>query len=231
MHKHTITNLAYVIVVIMLACLSLGSTYAYFSASDPTKVSAPAGSNLLGKIDIEWRDGTLDASIPTLFNSPNEIAINTDLKRGDYTDIKANDKNDTERTIKLAISNTSGTVAAYCRIQITAQYKPKNATKFEDCGTQWVQLALDNGTTTKLITDNGWFYENGYYYLGTKSSVTGAVTLQKLDARTSKTLANKIYLLPTSSTQMYGASVKITLKVDGVQATHDAYKTAWSVTW
>ena len=133
------------------------------------------------------------------------------------------------------MSNVDGTINAYCRIGIVAKYTPKNLTTEITCENGWIQLALKNAKSgvTKLITDNGWFYYNGYYYYGSETkdgegNVT-ARTLTELECGTSQEVANNLFLSDSAASNMFGASVSITLTLEGIQTTNDAYQYAWQL--
>ncbi|MBO5910256.1 MAG: hypothetical protein J6Q15_01970 [Clostridia bacterium] len=233
MRKYAIPKIAYILLILMLTCVTIGNTYAYFSSH------ATANSNVtLGKISIEWQDYTSEALIPSLFDDPTAIAISGDLTRGEYTSIQARTKTDAEdetTEVSLAMSNVDGTINAYCRIGIVAKYTPKNLTTEITCENGWIQLALKNAKSgvTKLITDNGWFYYNGYYYYGSETkdgegNVT-ARTLTELECGTSQEVANNLFLSDSAASNMFGASVSITLTLEGIQTTNDAYQYAWQL--
>ena len=233
MRKYAIPKVAYVILAVMMLCLSIGYTYAYFSAKHTA-----SGNVTLGKIGISWVDlSGLDAEIPQLFDDPLKIQVSSDqkLQRGNYCQLTAHTKLDEEgetSQLVLGISNGEGTVNAYCRIQIIAKYTPKGSNTAEDCDPGWVQL----GYNSELLTSQGWFEDDGYYYYGsvnTKDSegkITKA-TLTELEASFSWPIANQLYLDPSADAEMLGGSMSITLVLEGVQTKHGAYQSEWGVTW
>lgn len=247
MRKYTIPKIAYVLVVMLLSCLSIGSTYAYFSAKHT------ASSNLtLGKISIAWKDYVKDAYIPSLFDDVQAIVIDkeTKLQRGQYTSIKSllpkeNEEDDDEFIdLSLAMSNVDATTSAYCRIEIIAKYTLNNAPSTQyDCDDGTVQLALNDSLITQVQVnevsgeryESGWFEHNGYYYYGNATKdVDGNITratLKELSVGETKLIANQLYLSTNADAEMLGASMTIMLTLEGVQTAHDAYKTVWQVAW
>ncbi len=239
-------KIAYVLVVVLLSCLSLGYTYAYFSAKDS------ASSNVtLGKISILWKDYAQDAYISSLFDEVQSIVIDpqTSLKRDEYTSIKAllpkEKENDADEfaNLSLAISNVNATASAYCRIQIEAKYIINNTSTEVDCADGVIQLALNSAVITKTqvnevtgeIYQTGWFEDDGYYYYGNAvkdedGNITSA-TLKELTAGETTLIANQLYLAHNAEAQMLGSSVSIVLTLQGVQSTNQAYKSVWEVDW
>lgn len=225
MRKYAMPKVAYILLMMILLCLSIGYTYAYFSAIDKVK-----GSLILHSINVSWRDGgSNDARIPTLFDNPttneNEamsIAITGELVRGGYTQIKARDINNNIKNIKLKISNF-GTTGAYCRIKITGTYLDKNNEQ-KVCEDGWLQLALSDDDSYDLITENGWTYYNGYYYYGADIN-----SLTELSRNSGLTVADYLYLSSTSSADVYGATLNIVLTLEAVQSSNNAYKSVWNL--
>ena len=242
MRKYLIPKVTYVIALLLLTCLSIGYTYAYFSGI------AYAESNVtLGKINMVWRDFNSNwAGMDTLFNiKPAEgedgvneamsIKVKGSLKRGNFTDIIATDINNKEasRLLEVANINDDDGVGAYCRIKISATYTIEDAEP-ETCEDGWIQLALKMGNNDpKLITSNGWFFYNGYYYYGKQTTdPDGNVTKRQLTSLSSGgglALANYLYLSSDSPASMLGAKVEIILTLEGVQDSHGAYKSAWEI--
>lgn len=233
MRKYSMPKVVYVLLISILLCLSINYTYAYFSSSkDVSSVIT------LNSIDVTWRNENANmALLPTLFDDPetedlNEalsIQIVSELKRGDYVQLQAKDINDVTQDIKLNISNF-GTTGAYCRIKLTGKYTTKLGEK-KDCPDTWLNLALggDNDTKT-LMTNSGWFYSTGssdgvgYYYYGSSLS-----SLTELSKNSGITLADYIFLSAESNTDMYGASLTITLTLEAVQSSNNAYKSVWGI--
>lgn len=241
MRKYAIPKAVYGILVLILLCLSIGYTYAYFSAVD-----SASSTTQLGLIDISWRDNNHFSSMQFLFdktetdtNEAQSIAIIGELERGKYTEIKANNKAGTLTNVRLEASNSLGTVGAYCRIKLEASYIPLNSATPIPCST-YIKLALDTGDEKVLITDlniadhniNGWFYDNGYYYYGTKTTdpETGKTTynLTELTAGGGQVVADYLYLDTSASSNMFGSSVSIKLTLEGVQSANNAYESIWT---
>ena len=237
MRKYTIPKITYVLLALILSCLSIGYTYAYFSARHTANANVT-----LGKISILWKDLETDGYISSLFGEDvSAISISTDggIKRGEYTPIKAilpqEGANGEPQfaNLQLGMSNDfNATVGAYCRIQIVAQYTPQGSSTAIDCEDGWVQL----GINSKLITENGWFEDNGYYYCGrvdtsdSEGNITKA-TLTEVSSGTAELVANQIYLSPDASAELLGSNLSITLILDGVQTTNGAYGQVWDVNW
>lgn len=234
MRKYSIPKAVYSLAIAILLCLSISYTYAYFSASNII-----TGEITLNSINVTWRNENANMALfPTLFDDPdttdlNEslaIQITGEIKRGDYAQIKANDINGTLQNIKLNISNT-GTSGAYCRIKLTGKYTTKLG-ETKTCPDDWLKLALGGANDTKkLITNNGWFYSTGssdgvgYYYYGSTLD-----NLTELGKNTGLTFADFIYLEATeNNTDMYGASLTITLTLEAVQIANNAYKAVWGI--
>lgn len=222
MRKFAIHKSVYVLVVFVLAVLSIGYTYAYFSSTHQ------ASANLeLGKIGLVWRDNAVDKIIN---NGANSISITAEeLDAGEFSKIQAPTQDQSSmRDSVLALMNNNATVPIYCRIKIEATYTPKGETNAIDCGAQWVQLAYDSGNgNAKLITNNGWFYDNGYYYYGNASTKK----LQSINVNNGIIVANRIYLSADVGADIYGGAMSITLTGEAVQTTNNAYQSVWSVTW
>lgn len=222
MRKFAIPKSIYVLLIFVLCILSIGYTYAYFSSTHQ------ASANLeLGKVGMVWRDYAVDQIIN---NGANSISITSEeLDAGKFSKIQAltADQSSTRDSV-LALMNSDATVSIYCRIKIEASYIPKGDTVSIDCEDQWIQLAYDNGDgNPKLITNNGWFYYNGYYYWG--DSETKA--LQSINAQNGIIVANRIYLSTDVGADIYGGAVSITLTGEAVQTTNNAYKSVWEVNW
>ena len=223
----------YILLISILLCLSINYTYAYFSTSRTVESVIT-----LNSINVTWRDENSNMALfTTLYDDPNTEDLNESLsiqligeiKRGDYIQLQAKDINLVTRNIKLHISNT-GTTGAYCRLKITGEYTTK-AGEEKTCEDGWLQLALDEGDGTKsFITDNGWVYSNGttdgvgYYYYG--SSLSSLTTFNK---NAGMTLADHLFLSAESSTDMYGVSLRITLTLEAVQSSNNAYKSVWGI--
>ena len=131
MRRYAISKINYICLVAILLFLSIGYTYAYFSAR------ADANGNLtLGKINILWKDYSADRYIDSnWFDDVQEIVIapEIELTRGNYETIKATTKAGSFVNLTLAISNDTATVGAYCRIRIVAKYLPEGETTPIDC--------------------------------------------------------------------------------------------------
>ena len=230
MRKYAIPKYIYIGVALMLIILSVGYTYAYFSA-----IATANADITLGKIDIVWRDANYSASLSSLFEDSNTITISSTLKRGGYVPLKSviekGDQKGTEVDLRLQISNVNGTVGAYCRLKITATYQATdqqgNAVgEVFTCEDGLVKLALDDTFITDIDV-NGWVFQDGYYYYGYQDGDELKLnTLAKLQAQL---VANQIYLSPDVDATIFGAKAKITLTLEGVQTTHEAYKSVWEL--
>ena len=232
MRKYAIPKVAYVMLMLILICLSVGYTYAYFSSTHSASSDVE-----LGQINVKWIDNISGAPITTTFdktgtttiNEAKSIAITGELKRGDYAEIKANDKDGTLTKVILEIDNTASTVDVYCRIKLTATYTPQGSSTPVNCNYDWVQLASSD---KKVLTSSGWFYDNGYYYLGAKPKNATDNTTIRLTSIQGVTggqiVAEYIYLSPDASASLFGSTINITLKVEAVQTANDAYKTVWT---
>ncbi len=250
MRKYSISKIAYIVLIAMLACLSIGYTYAYFSA----QVSAESAVKL-GRIDIVWRDKNTRAYITeTMFPDDNgttkneslTIPVVDPLKRGECTAIATNKGN-----LKLEVYNRNNEdltiVSAYCRIQIQASYIPAGGKeadrvycKDENGWFQWFQLASKTGTdengknTYSLITEkdiNSWFYKDGYYYLGTKEYdydlEKDVYSFVEITPGGGIEVADYIYMSPDADAEMLGATVNIVVKLEAIQANNKAYESMW----
>lgn len=218
MRKYAIPKLAYVFVVAILLILSVGTTYAYFSATHTA-----VGGGKMHTIDISWRDANnRNALISSRFENSNAIEITfsdpekNGIRRGEYNKISAVDIDDELIDIKLALANF-GSAGAYCRIKIDASYVTKSGEQ-KTCSDGWVQLAL-NGT---LITNSGWVFEDGYYYYKTGSALT------TIASRTSISVADNLYLSTDASADIMGSQLTIMLTVEAVQNTHNAHTSVWA---
>ena len=224
MRKFAIPKVMYVLLILMLGVLSIGYTYAYFSSSHQTSAQLT-----LGKIGLVWRDNAVNKVIN---NGANSIAITAEeLDAGGFSKILAltEDQSSTRDSI-LELENINGTVPIYCRIKIEAMYTPKGEEIAVDCGEQWVQLAFKNGAgNPKLISNNGWFYNDGYYYYGTDNGSTK--TLRTIGARSGLVIANYIYLSEDVDAEIYGGAISIVLTAEAVQTTNNAYQAVWGVAW
>jgi len=234
MRKYALPKALYVILISLLLCLSINSTYAYFSASNLIESDIT-----LHTIDVTWRDENSNMALfTTLFDDPSTAELNeamsiqiiSELRRGDYVQLQAEDINGTERNIKLNISNI-GTTGAYCRMKITGKYTTKDGQE-KTCKNGWLKLALANGNNKKFITETGWFYndsnpqdnEDGYYYYGVDIN-----NLSELTKHSGLTVADYIYLSADSSSDIYGSSLTITLTLETVQSTYNVYKDVWGL--
>ena len=222
MRKFAIPKFIYVLVVFVLGILSIGYTYAYFSSTHQ------ASANLeLGKIGLVWRDNAVDKVIN---NGANSISITAEeLDAGEFSKIQAPTQDQSSmRDSILALLNNDATVPIYCRVKIEASYTPRDETEPVECGSQWVQLAYDSGNgNAKLISNNGWFYDDGYYYYGNGSTKK----LQAINAKNGIIVANRIYLSPDVDADVYGGAMSITLIGEAVQTTNNAYQSVWGVSW
>jgi len=240
MRKHLSLVNACMVIMAILLCFSIGYTYAYFSA-----IKVVTGDAKVARIDVSWRDAnnndagivnTFDNSTTTTVNEALAIDIKGELRRGGFIEIKEEGKTDAQPGLKLKIANITGTVGAYCRVKIDVKYTPKNTTTVKTCPVGWIQLALDNDLTDttdpELITDSGnWCLYNDYYYYGelTTSGGTPTLDLTALAAKSGVDVANFIYLSQDADADIFGASLSITLTLEAVQTTHDAYKSVWNL--
>ncbi len=236
MRKYSIPKFMYVLVVLILAGLSIGYTYAYFSAMDSASSSLKAG-----EVDVCWVDsesgmtmqsltGTVNPGHLTTVNNVQTIKLTNSLKRDGYVHLQTKDKSDQNIDITLQVDNR-GTVDAYCRIKITATYVPLSGGNALTCEDGWLKLYLNNADTFNAdmaITDLGWTYYNGYYYYG---SVSGTdLSLTPVTKGNGEMLANYIYLDKDAPSKILGATVNIVVTLEAVQTTNDAYKSVWNLT-
>ena len=220
--------------VAILVCLSIDYTYAYFSATHISDAKMTAGA-----IDLNWKTENSNLS------DDNIVTVTTSsLSRGSYQTLKI--KN-TSGEIGLWISNSSSsnTVPAYCRIKISAKYKTQGSDTWEDCAdTTWIKLALTDADTEELVYDtdgktvvdisrtdynftdyrNLWVYKDGYYYC-----VDEDFELMSISKGKGFMVADYIGLAADMDATLLGASLDITLTVEGIQVTHDMY-TTWGLT-
>lgn len=240
MRKYAIPKVVYVLLIALLSCLSIGYTYAYFSNT------ALANSNVsMGKINVIWTDSAQNGKpITDVFANTASIPLTGELKRGEYTPLTALDKNGDSKTVKLQIYNYMGTnpeapeatVGAYCRLKINATYTPEGGTETE-FSQEWIKLSLNINSNDIFITElaryqyRGWVYLDGYYYFGqtTTNFETGKdyIQLHQLSVGGGQLVADKIYLSPQATSVLFGAEVKITLTLEGIQTTNGAYNTKW----
>lgn len=232
MRKYTIPRFAYVLLVLLLATLSFGYTYAYFSSYYDTHI----GANM-GVIGMEWWDSSINAKIN---NGNSSISVNAQtFTSGEFSQIIAPDVNDATKTrqstLQIKNVNTDNglpapTVDVFCRISITGTYTPAGSTEVKNCGADWIQPAYKGtSSTAKLLTQTGnWVYDNGYYYLGTALNVDSLISVP---ANQYVIVADHLYLSPDADADIFGASVTITIRVDALQTTNKAYQTLWGVTW
>jgi len=239
MRKLGFVKIFYVIAISTLLCLSVGSTYAYFSSN--TKASAKF---TIGNIDITWRNANGGSGFTEeLFEDVNSINVTGELKRDGFTKINVQYKDATYTDVRLQISNRSGTVPAYCRMQITATYTPKNSTQKYDCS-DWIKLALDLSGEKVFITDlktkgaNGWVFVEGpndeataenddYYYYA--SGTADELTFTELLNGQNYLVADHLYLSSESPANILGSKINITLTLEGVQSANEAYKSVWGL--
>ena len=224
MRKFAIPKYVYVLLVLMLGVLSIGYTYAYFSSTHMAEAKLQ-----LGYINVVWYDN----NVSSVINGENgSIAITAEeLDAGKFSKIQTlnEDKSETLNS-QLSLLNQNATVSAYCRVKIDAIYTSEGANNSIACGEKCVQLARESSAgTIKVIDENGWFYHDGYYYFGTDDGSTK--TLTKISANAGVVIATHIYLDPSVSADVYGASMSITLTVEAVQSTNNAYQSVWEVSW
>ena len=219
MRKRGIPKSVYVIWITLLLFLSIGYTYAYFSALDSVTTQATVYN-----INVTWRDENKnDALLGTWFNDTSNIAITSELVRGKFVSITATNKSSQQQNVKLKMANL-GSTGAYCRIKIVATYTNNGGVE-KTCEDGWIQLALNTGgSTPTLITSSGWFYSNGYYYYGTNIN-----NLTELGKNTGVTVADNIKLSETSSADIYGSTLKIVLKLEAAQKANNGYKYVWGL--
>ena len=224
MRKFAIPKYIYVLLVLMLGVLSIGYTYAYFSST--YKVESKLK---IGQVNVVWCDrGTgnvINGENKTIFVTSEELDV------GEFSPIQTpTDEDGVMQEIVLEVCNRDATVSAYVRIKIDAKYTPNGESNSINCGEQWVQLALNNNGVNQKLTENGnWFYDNGYYYYGTNNGTSK--TLTELDINSGKTVASHIYLDNNVDADIYGAIMSITLTVEAVQTTNNAYQSVWGVNW
>lgn len=222
MRKFAIPKSIYLVLVLLLGILSAGYTYAYFSSTQQA-----AAILELGKLDLVWRDKSINAIIN---NGDDSISVSAqELSAGEFSKIQAStQEQNSMRDLILELVNIDATVPIYCRIQINATYIPKGETDSFDCDEQWIQLAYDDGAgIPKLISDKGWFYDEGYYYYGDGSTKT----LNTIEATKEVIVANYLYLSSNVDVDVYGGTISISLIAEAVQTTNNAYQSVWGVDW
>lgn len=248
----------YVFIACVLLCLSVGYTYAYFSA-----VHTASSAVSLGKVNMMWRDGNLFAPIQQIYNNPETDGVNeamsiqimavppsglteeeledyvdvpADVKRGDYLKIRALNYEDIVSDVMLEMYN-NGSVETYCRIKIDATYTPQGGSDEIPCGNDWFKLAMWDGDDYVFITDfvydennpNAWvFNETDGYYYFGTES-GGTYSLIPLGVRRSKNVADYIHLSNTADASILGASIRINITLEGIQTTNNAYIQEWGI--
>lgn len=199
-------------VMLLLLIFSFGYTYAYFSQ----KASATASLKMYS-IQANWYNSSTFSQI----GNGNTIAIKSALKRGAYTQIV--DSKDSS-TIVLAVNHSEDDdgLEAYCRIKLDATYI-NSLSETKDCS-QYIVLAKKSGNSYTLLNNSTtWKYENGYYYYKNSSGLISLGNGDTID------VADYIYLAGNVSTDIFGASVSITLTVEMAQVANDGYKSVWGI--
>lgn len=197
--------------LIMLLLFSFGYTYAYFSQ----RASASATLGVYST-RVMWRDGTT----LSLIGNGNTIALKSNLKRGNYTEIQG----ETGSPIRLMVSyeEETGELASYCRLKLTATYQNSSGQP-QDCS-QYITLANKSGNLfTKLEDSANWRYENGYYYYKNDSG------LIKVENENAISVANYLFLSGEANADIFGASINITLTVEVAQVANEGYKSVWRI--
>ena len=229
MRKYTMPKAAYISLVLLLISLCVGYTYAYFSAF----YERPAQLEL-GYVSVVWYDQNY-----TLINGTNNvISVGAEKLSSDgFSKILALGEGNETRNLTLRIGNKpegdKATVASYCRIKIDASYTPSGSDTSKPCGDQWIQLAYKgSGTSIKLLTQNGWFYHDGYYYWGNGTTKQLSEFWIASGERTVN-IADYLYLAPTVDADVFGSSISIKLKVEAIQTTNGAVSDpgGWGVNW
>jgi hypothetical protein len=211
-------------IILTLILISFGSTYAYFSS----KTIAIADMSM-HNINVAWADmsssgNAVDGLLSAEFSDINHISMVSKLKRGEDVSIKCLDKTSAEVDVFLAVSiDAEATTPVYCRIKLTATY--------EDGGTtydfsQYVEPKYkypDASGTMDAVSGHNWIYDNGYYYYK-----SGGV-MSKMSPGRNYRFANYLYLSDTCSADLLGRSVKLSLTVEVVQASTEAYKEVWGI--
>ncbi|MFQ6724092.1 MAG: hypothetical protein ACLRFE_01985 [Clostridia bacterium] len=238
MRKYTIPKPIYFTIVLLLLCLSFGSTYAYFSSH--VEVS---GTPILGKINLVWVDGITSNIIQQQYDDPDTAEINEahtipvsgQLTRGAYVPIQTRDYTGSSQNVRLEVSNLNANASAYCRISISAKYTPQNSETEYTCPEGHLTLAFDYDGEMMFLEDLGiWFYDNGYYYYGQveqDDEGNPVKTLYELSPSSGLVVADHLYLSEDANPNILGASIRILITLEGVQSTYDAYKSVWGVNW
>lgn len=223
MRKYRIPKALYICLISILVCLSVGYTYAYFSAN-----SSATGKATINVVDVDWGNKNGNSVLTSQFADTNTITLVNQLKRGKATKIQCTDKSGNPRDVYLTMRNENGNVDVYCRIKIEATYINKQGQEVDF--SQYLRLVNNVGTAetpTYVDIASGatayWTYENGYYYYKTAS--TGKMKTVYVGDMIN--VAEYIFLDSASSVDMYGADVNIKLTLQAVQSSHDAYTSEW----
>ena len=208
MRKFSIPIIMYVISIAMLLTLSIGQTYAYFSA-----IKTASGSVGMADVSMVWRDGNTMSPLDTIFDDVNSIVVSSNLKRSEYTQIQGL-QNSTIQNITLLIQSTSS-IDVYCRVKLTATYISDGETK--DCS-EYILLAY-NGS--EITSTGSWKLEDGYYYYK-------GTNLTAISSGSAVRLANQFYLSPNSDADIFGKQISIQLTAQMVQASNNAEQFEWA---
>ena len=230
MRKYAIPKTFYAILIALILSLSIGYTYAYFSAYK----TADGGASI-HNVNVNWYNLYSLKDMDAEFGENTTIQVASKLKRGACSTIYlGTEGEDNYQPISLALSSESQ-IGVYCRVKLEAIYTSKTVTD-QDCS-EWIKLANNNddGSYTLLENSGTWIYLNGYYYYGAEDTSTGdkdsngigVIPIPILNEDITP-VASLLYLDDEqSSADIYGATVTITLTLESVQAANEAYKTWW----
>lgn len=177
--------------LILVAVLSFGGTYAYFSA----KSGPVSGDITMGTLSLAFKDGT--SAVTEL--SDIEIAQpNQEILDKTYT-----------------LDLSASTIKSYVRVKITAELTGVDYTTNTPSGDSHITAA----TIFTITTNSGWFrHTDGYLYMGTAAdaaaSTVAAAGTQTLDVniRVNKEVGED------GSTFFMGKTGTYTITVEAIQA-------------
>lgn len=240
MRKYSIPKCLYIFVSAILLCFSFGYTYAYFSAQDVV-----SGNAAIYSVDVSWINLSTSSEIAgsNLYpNNSDTITLANNLVRGAYTHmqsptydnngavVKDNNGNVKLQNVNAAIQNNSQ-IPIYCRVKLVASYVDASSQTVDI--TQYVKLGYysEEAGEPEFITTNSWVYDNttGYYYYAPTGNISNLAEQDAIQPSNGCAVAEYIYLDPSSSTVLYGKDINMTLSVEAVQASNNAYKSVWGI--
>ncbi len=222
MRKYVLPKYLYIILIVIVCALSVGYTFAYFSAT-----TIASGSLGVDKVYVSWLDSN-GANISMLSNKVDSIAsiaLVNPLKMGNWTQIQCQTTSGEEEVhLTIGLMNNDGTwgdVNAYYRMKIKATYTIDGNTN--DLSS-YIKLGYkDNGAADSVpvteITGRGWKLDadDGYYY---RKDAGG--NMLTLTPGGSTAVANYIYLDDEVGVDLFGATVSISIIAEAIQATNGA---------